>query len=98
MMRKVKIEDAGDTDFLPGSIVEKHEFYVANEKVKEKAEAEGKEPNYATCVQQSRSFRLLPSRRQREFLPTLQSRARPIRFSDLKRTLLSVSFFRQVQV
>ena len=50
MMRKVKIEDAGDTDFLPGSIVEKHEFYVANEKVKAAAEAEGKEPNYATCV------------------------------------------------
>ena len=50
MMRKVKIEDAGETDFLPGSIVEKHEFYTANEKAKAKAEADGREPNYATCV------------------------------------------------
>ena len=50
MMRKVKIEDSGDTEFLPGSIVEKHEFYVANDKVKAKAEEEGREPNYATCV------------------------------------------------
>ncbi|MBP9988526.1 MAG: DNA-directed RNA polymerase subunit beta' [Ruminococcus sp.] len=49
MMRKVKISDAGDTHFLPGTIVEKHEFYSENEKVKAKAEAEGTEPNYATC-------------------------------------------------
>ncbi len=50
MMRKVKIDDAGDTNFLPGSVVEKHEFYSANDKVKAQAEAEGKEPNYATCI------------------------------------------------
>jgi DNA-directed RNA polymerase subunit beta' len=50
MMRKVKIDDAGDTNFLPGSVVEKHEFYTANDKVKAQAEAEGKEPNYATCI------------------------------------------------
>ena len=50
MMRKVKIDDAGDTNFLPGSIIEKHEFYTANDKVKAQAEAEGKEPNYATCI------------------------------------------------
>ncbi len=50
MMRKVKIDDVGDTDFLPGSIVEKHEFYSANDKVKAAAEAEGREPNYATYI------------------------------------------------
>ncbi|MBO5421155.1 MAG: DNA-directed RNA polymerase subunit beta' [Clostridia bacterium] len=50
MMRKVKIDDAGDTNFLPGSVVEKHEFYSANDKVKAQAEAEGKEPNCATCI------------------------------------------------
>ena len=50
MMRKVKIDDAGDTNFLPGSVVEKHEFYSANDKVKAEAAAEGKEPNCATCI------------------------------------------------
>ncbi|MBQ7044103.1 MAG: DNA-directed RNA polymerase subunit beta' [Clostridia bacterium] len=50
MMRKVKIDDAGDTNFLPGSVVEKHEFYTENAKVKAKAEAEGTEPNYATYI------------------------------------------------
>ena len=50
MMRKVKIDDAGDTNFLPGSVVEKHEFYTENAKVKAKAEEEGKEPNFATYI------------------------------------------------
>ncbi|MCQ2485740.1 MAG: DNA-directed RNA polymerase subunit beta' [Clostridia bacterium] len=50
MMRKVKIEEAGDTSFLPGSIVEKHEFYTENDKVAAKAKEEGKEPNLATCA------------------------------------------------
>ncbi|MDD6275936.1 MAG: DNA-directed RNA polymerase subunit beta', partial [Clostridia bacterium] len=49
MMRKVKIEDAGETNFLPGSIVEKHEFYTENEKVEKKAKEEGREPVLATC-------------------------------------------------
>jgi len=48
MMRKVKVEDAGDTDFLPGSIIEKHEFYSANDALKAKAAQEGTEPNLAT--------------------------------------------------
>jgi len=33
MMRKVRIEDAGDTEFLPGSIVDKFRFREANRKV-----------------------------------------------------------------
>lgn len=33
MMRKVRITDAGDTDLLPGSAVDVHEFEEANEKV-----------------------------------------------------------------
>ncbi len=50
MMRKVKIDDPGETEFLPGSIVEKHELYSANAKVKAQAEAEGREPVYATVT------------------------------------------------
>ena len=40
MLKKVKIEDAGDTDFLPGTMVDLFEFESANEKV----EAEGGAP------------------------------------------------------
>ena len=43
MLKKVKVEDAGDTNLLPGVYVDKFEFAAANAA----AEAEGKEP--ATC-------------------------------------------------
>ena len=33
MTRKVEIIDSGDTDFIPGSIVDKDEFYTVNEKI-----------------------------------------------------------------
>jgi DNA-directed RNA polymerase subunit beta' len=34
MLSKVKVEDAGDTDMLPGSLVSLHEFEEENERVK----------------------------------------------------------------
>ncbi|MCI8272566.1 MAG: DNA-directed RNA polymerase subunit beta' [Clostridia bacterium] len=40
MLRKVKIEDGGDTDMFPGSLVDMYEFEKKNEKMKE----EGKSP------------------------------------------------------
>ncbi len=40
MMRKVKIEDAGDSKFLVGTMVDKNELYAVNEEL----EAEGKTP------------------------------------------------------
>ena len=42
MMRKIRIEDAGSTDLLPGSLVDKGEYYAANAAV-EKRIAEGEE-------------------------------------------------------
>ena len=42
MMKKVRIEDAGSTDLLPGSLVDKGNFYAANEEV-EKRMAAGEE-------------------------------------------------------
>ena len=42
MMKKVRIEDAGSTDLLPGSLVDKGNFYAANEEV-EKRIAAGEE-------------------------------------------------------
>ncbi len=49
MMRKVKIENQGDTELLPGSLVDVFEFEDANAAVRAKAEAEGYEPVEATC-------------------------------------------------
>ena len=46
MLRKVRIEEPGDTELLPGSLVDVFEFHEENEKVT----AKGLEP--ATCVQE----------------------------------------------
>ena len=45
MLKKIRIEEKGDTEFLPGTMVNVLEFDDVNEKMI----AEGKEP--ATCVQ-----------------------------------------------
>ena len=47
MMKKVKVSDAGDTDLLPGSTIEKSDFIAANEHIDEINEAEGKELQHA---------------------------------------------------
>ncbi|MBR6567843.1 MAG: DNA-directed RNA polymerase subunit beta' [Clostridia bacterium] len=49
MMRKVKVEDAGDTDLLPNSVVDKKEFRDANNAVRSKMEETGEELQTATC-------------------------------------------------
>ncbi len=46
MMRKVEIEDSGDSSLLPGTKIEKKELREENRKIAEKAEAEGVEPNF----------------------------------------------------
>ncbi|MBQ7548200.1 MAG: DNA-directed RNA polymerase subunit beta' [Clostridia bacterium] len=50
MMRKVKITDAGETLFLPGAVVEKHEFFAENERVAALAASEGREPELAVAI------------------------------------------------
>ncbi|MDD6483429.1 MAG: DNA-directed RNA polymerase subunit beta' [Clostridiales bacterium] len=42
MLRKVRVEDAGDTDLLTGSIVDKFEFEEANKRIEQKGD--GSEP------------------------------------------------------
>ncbi len=49
MMRKVRVDEAGDTDLLPGTLVEKKDFKLANEKVLKAAEESGEEAVTATC-------------------------------------------------
>ena len=49
MMRKVRVETAGDTDLLPGSMVDVFEFEDANTAAAQRAEAENREYEPATC-------------------------------------------------
>lgn len=46
MLRRVKVEDPGETDFLPGEVVDKFEFEERNQE----AMAEGKEPAKARPI------------------------------------------------
>ena len=49
MMKKVKIEDNGDTDLLLGSLVDMVDFETANEKIRERIEAGELDLKEATC-------------------------------------------------
>ena len=44
MLKKIRVEDNGDTDFLPGTLVDVLDFDEMNEKL----EAEGKRPAEAS--------------------------------------------------
>ena len=50
MMRKVRIADAGASKFLPGTVVEKMEFRLENERLAKEAAENGTEPVLATCI------------------------------------------------
>ena len=50
MMKKVKIDDAGDTPLLPGSLVEKSEFEAANKLIRERVEQGEAGLREATCM------------------------------------------------
>lgn len=49
MMRKLKVDEPGSTDLLPGATVEKTEFMHANRDAKQRAEEAGTEFVEATC-------------------------------------------------
>ncbi len=46
MMRKVEVENPGDSDVLPGTKIEKKEFREINKQIAAKAAEEGREPNF----------------------------------------------------
>ena len=50
MMKKVRVEDAGDTKLLPSSLVEKVDFEIENEKIRERIANGETELQEATCV------------------------------------------------
>ena len=50
MMKKVRVEDAGDTKLLPSSLVEKVDFEIENEKIRERIANGETEVQEATCV------------------------------------------------
>ena len=49
MMRKVKVIEPGDSNLLPGFVIEKSELRLENERIRKEAEAKGTEPNYVVC-------------------------------------------------
>ncbi|MGW8114967.1 DNA-directed RNA polymerase subunit beta' [Caproicibacterium sp. NSD3] len=49
MMKKVRIEEAGDTTLLPGSVVEKSKFRAANAEVRDRIASGEEELKEATC-------------------------------------------------
>ncbi|MBQ1966649.1 MAG: DNA-directed RNA polymerase subunit beta', partial [Clostridia bacterium] len=49
MMKKVRVEDEGDTNLLPNSVVDKKEFRDANRVIRTRMEATGEELREATC-------------------------------------------------
>ena len=50
MMRKVRVAEEGDSRFLPGTVVEKVDIRLENERIAAEAKAAGKEPVFATCI------------------------------------------------
>ena len=46
MMRKVEVENPGESDILPGTKIEKKEFREINKQIAAKAAAEGREPQF----------------------------------------------------
>ena len=88
MMKKVRVEDAGDTPLLPSSLVEKTEFEAENEKIRERIAAgedgsAAKPPARLCCWVSPRrlwpptpSSRPHPSRRPPGCSPMPPSRAR----------------------
>ena len=50
MMKKVRVEDAGDTKLLPSSLVEKVDFEAENEKIRQRIANGETELQEATCI------------------------------------------------
>ena len=50
MMRKIRIEDAGDTELLPNSVVDKTELALENKKIRDRIEAGEKDLKEATFI------------------------------------------------
>ena len=49
MMRKLKVDEPGSTELLPGATIEKSDFNKENKRVSAECESEGKEFTPATC-------------------------------------------------
>ena len=48
MMRKIKVADAGDTELIPGSLIDKHVLQEENEKIQERMDAGETNLSFAT--------------------------------------------------
>ena len=82
MLKKIRVEQKGDTDLLPGQYVDRHEFRRINDKVMAARRRAGAcTPRSSSASPRPRwprtpSSRRPPSRRPRRSSPTRRSRAR----------------------
>ena len=61
MLKKIRIEDNGDTEFLPGTLVDVLEFEEVNEKLEARRQRAGRrQTGYAWYYQSISGYRLLP--------------------------------------
>ena len=109
MMRKVKVEDAGDTGFMSVRPTTRTKSFTRMSRLKSVLPTAKKvfvrqhslsssSVSQRPLLQQTASFQPHHSRKQQEFLQMPLSRVRLIRSSALKRMLSSVRLSLQVQV
>lgn len=109
MMRKLKVDEPGSTELLPGATIENPTSTKRTSASAQSARQRVRSllrPPANRCFSVSQRLRLLPipscrrlpSRKPQEFSPMQLLRAKPILLSALKKMLLSVSFFRPARV
>ena len=100
MFSRVYIEDAGDTDLLPGEVVEKSQLDVSNRQAKKRRQQAGHWPRIVLGYQQGSrsphkvSYPRLHSKKQPACWLTLPSPARLTTWKVWKKMLLSADSFR----
>lgn len=86
MMRKIRVIDAGETDVLPGTLLEIHQFTDANRKALLDAKCQQQDARYCLVSQKHRLRQIHsclqhPSRKQQGCLQMLRSKASAMNFS-----------------
>jgi DNA-directed RNA polymerase subunit beta' len=94
MMKKVRVEQKGETTYLPGQLVDRHELAQTNAQLAAASRPRSRRSSSGSPRRRSpptRSSRRRRSRRPPRCSPTRRSRARPIACSASRRTSSSAS-------
>ena len=93
MLRKVRVIDAGETDVLPGTLLDIHQFTDANEKALLKVNCQQQDALYYLVLQkhllkQIPSYPQLHSKKQHVFLRMLQLKENVMNYLGLKENVI----------